>query len=243
MSSITWTPGAVSSEARRRAETIWRIVEAQHTASTMKLVDTLTEQDLLEDIIEENKPPLPSDTGGLDYLLASPFRYTPFPPGSRFRAVSDPGVFYGAASVRTAAAEVGYWRWRFLQETSGLERLGPAPHTAFSVPIDARTVDLRVPPFDRDSAVWTDKKDYSGTQAFAQVARRADVGVIVYRSVRDPDPSWCAAVLTPRAFASGRPDGATQTWHLVVTREEAIWRRAFEGTFSFSTCPWVLQAP
>ncbi len=204
----------------------------------MKLVDTLAEQDLLENIIEESKPPVPADASGLDYLLASPFRYTPFPPGSRFRSATDPGVYYGAASVRTAAAEVGYWRWRFLRETAGLDRLGPAPHTAFSVPIDARTVDLRVPPFDRDAAVWAHRSDYRGTQAFARVAREADVGVIVYRSVRDPEPSWCAAVLTPRAFASNRPDGATQTWHLVVTREEAIWRRAYEGTFSFPTAGW-----
>lgn len=235
MSLRTWTPDAVSSEARRRAETLWRIVEAQHTASTMKLVDTVEEQDILETLIEESKPPLPEEARELDYLLAAPFRYTPFGTGSRFRSPSDPGVFYGAESVRTAAAEVGYWRWRFLRETAGLDRLGPAPHTAFSVPIETAVVDLRLPPFDRDAVEWEHPADYGATQAFGRVAREAGIGAIVYRSVRDPEPAWCAAVLTPKAFAAKRPDGATQTWHLVVTREAAIWRRVSGDTFSFPT--------
>lgn len=35
---------------------------------------------------------------------------------ARFRAETDPGVFYGAGSVRTAAAELSYWRWKFRRE-------------------------------------------------------------------------------------------------------------------------------
>jgi hypothetical protein len=80
------------------------MVEAQHIASTMKLVDTAAEQDLLEEIIEAHKPPLPEEARALDYLLAAPFRYTPFAPGSRFRSPADAGVFYGAESVRTGPA-------------------------------------------------------------------------------------------------------------------------------------------
>lgn len=239
MSSITWTPDAVSSEARNRSETIWRIVESQHTASTMKLVDTLAEQDLLEEIIEENKPPVPHEARDLDYLLATPFRYVPFQPGSRFRSPSDPGVFYGAESVRTAAAEVGYWRWIFLLETEGLDRLGPAPHTAFSVPISASALDLRTPPFDRDSADWTNPHEYGATQAFARIAREAGIEAIFYLSVRAPEQSWCAALLSANAFAAKRPNKETQTWHLLVTRDEAIWRRESGATFSFPTSHWM----
>ena len=239
MSSTIWTPDAVSSEARHRLEIVWRIVESQHTASTMKLVDTLAEQDLLEEIIEESKPPVPPEATDLDYLLATPFRYVPFPLGSRFRSPFDPGVFYGAESVRTAAAEVGYWRWIFLRETEGLDRLGPATHTAFSVPIRAMAVDLRTPPFDRDSADWTDPHDYAVTQAFGRVAREAGIEAIFYLSVRAPEQSWCAALLTAKAFAAKRPDRETQTWHLLVTRDEAIWRRQSGGTFSFQTSQWM----
>jgi hypothetical protein len=238
VSSITWTPDAVSSEARHRSETIWRIVESQHTASTMKLVDTLAEQDLLEEIIEESKPPLPNEARDLDYLLATPFRYVPFQPGSRFRSPSDPGVFYGAESVRTAAAEVGYWRWIFLQETDGLDLLGPASHTAFRVPVSANAVDLRNPPFDRDTTDWTNPHQYGATRAFARIAREAGIEAIFFLSVRAPEQSWCAALLTAKAFASKRPDKETQTWHLLVTRDEAIWRRESGATFSFPTSRW-----
>jgi hypothetical protein len=204
----------------------------------MKLVDTLAEQDLLEEIIEESKPPVPDEARDLDYLLATPFRYVPFQPGSRFSSPSDPGVFYGAESVRTAAAEVGYWRWIFLLETEGLVRLGPAPHTAFSVPISASAVDLRTPPFDRDSADWTNPHEYDATQEFARIAREAGIEAVFYLSVRAPEPSWCAALLSAKAFAAKRSNKETQTWHLLVTRDEAIWRRESGATFSFPTSIW-----
>jgi len=108
------------------------MVESQHIAATMKLVDTRDEQDLLETMLESSKPVQPDDTAGLDYLLATPFRYHPRRGGSRFRSATDPGVFYGAESVRTAGAELGYWRWKFLQDAVDLDRIEPVAHTAFS---------------------------------------------------------------------------------------------------------------
>ena len=96
MSSTIWTPLAVSSEARAWAAPAWRIVEAQHVASTMKIVDDAAEQDVLELLLETSKPPQPSAVSTLDYLLATPFRYDPRRGGSRFRGATDPGVFYGA---------------------------------------------------------------------------------------------------------------------------------------------------
>ncbi len=114
MSFNTLTPAAVSSEARPWAAPVWRMVEAQHIASTMKIVDNDAEQDLLETLLEGSKPAQPASALALDYLLATPFRYNPLRGGSRFRAITDPGVFYGAESVRTASAELGFWRWRFL---------------------------------------------------------------------------------------------------------------------------------
>ena len=41
MSLPIWTPAALRSEAAARAGRGWRLVEAQHRVSTMKLVDTL----------------------------------------------------------------------------------------------------------------------------------------------------------------------------------------------------------
>ncbi len=213
------------------------MVEAQHVASTMKLVDSLAEQDLLEELIEGSKPSMPRDVAELDYLLATPFRYDPPKEGSRFRGTGDPGVFYGAQSVRTASAELGYWRWKFLHDAADLERIGPVAHTAFRTQVRCAAVDLRSKPFVKDAKHWRHPTDYRATQAFARVAREADVVGIIYESVRDPQPAWCVALLTPSAFASPKPHPETQTWFLAVTKEGVAWRRGNES-LTFSSAAW-----
>jgi hypothetical protein len=145
VSSNTWTPHAVESEARRATRRLWRAVEAQHIASTLRLVANVEEQLVLERLLEKSKPALPTEATGLHYLLATPFRYSS-PIGSRFRAPSDSGVWYGAERERTACAELGYWRWRFLMDSDGLDSLGPSPQTVFRAGIDGRMIDLTDPP-------------------------------------------------------------------------------------------------
>jgi hypothetical protein len=238
----TWTPAELSSKAQEHSFKVWRMVEAQHLVSTSKIVDTRAEQELLEDILEERKPPIPKDADSLHYLLFSPFRYeTRLPSGSRFRAVYESGVFYAAETIRTAAAEVGYWRWRFLQDTAGLERLQPCSFTAFRVPIKTDCIDLREPPYNSNASLWLHPNDYSATQAFGRTARDAAIGAILYQSVRDPEQHFCVAVLTPLAFAAKKPDNATQTWSLTISTEEAIWVRQGEESFSFKTCQWEIS--
>lgn len=225
MSSSTWTPPAVGSEARAFAGDVWRAVEAQHVASTMALVDTAEEQAVLESLIDEGKPGLPPAVGHLDYLLATPFRYRPPPGGSRFRGENDPGVYYAADAVRTACAELGYWRWRHLLDSPALASMPTKPQTVFRVRIAARAIDLREAPFASDRPRWTHPSDYAACQALARIARAARVQAIRYESVRDPARGGCCAVLDPAAFASRRPASA-QTWWLTVTRERVVWRRS-----------------
>lgn len=213
------------------------MVESQHIAATMKLVDNRDEQDLLESLLEASKPPSPRNTTGLDYLLATPFRYDPKRGGSRFRAVTDAGVFYGAESVRTAGAELGYWRWKFLQDAVDLERIEPVAHTAFRTEIATRVVDLRKPPFDADAAIWQHPTRYEPTQQFARIAREADIGGILYQSVRDPQPAWCVALLTPGGFVKTRPHAERQTWYLAVSHHEVTLRRDTES-MQFNASVW-----
>lgn len=233
----TLTPAAVSSEAFAWSGPVWRMVEAQHTASTMKIVDNSVEQDLLETLLEASKPAQPDSALALDYLLATPFRYNPLRGGSRFRAITDPGVFYGAESVRTASAELGYWRWRFLKDAVDLNKLEPVTHTAFSVDVSTQLVDLRLPPFSANASAWLHRTDYSATQAFAQVARQASLGGIQYQSVRDTQPAWCVALLTPQAFAKPRPRPAMQTWWLAVHPHAVTWRRNKQSMI-FAAAGW-----
>jgi hypothetical protein len=232
VSSTTWTPRAVASEAARCRLQPWRAVEAQHIASTRRLVDSLAEQSLLEEVLDEFKPSPPPALSNLHYLLATPFRYPPWLRGSRFRSPADPGVFYAAEAPRTACAELGYWRWRFLTDSAGLESLGPSPQTLFQAKVHAVAVDLREQPFARHARKWTDPTSYGATQAFAAAAREAGVSVIRYQSVRDPQKGGCAAILDPGAFA-GRTPVAQQTWLLTVTRTASTWQRDKES-FEFS---------
>ena len=147
MSSTTWTARAVASSAAAFEGELWRAVEAQHVVATTALVDTLEEQHTLERLLEEGKPAIPLAARRLHWLLFTPFRYPPPPRGSRFRGPADPGVFYGADEIRTACAELGYWRWRHLQDSPALAAMPTKPQTLFRSRVAAPCVDLRKPPF------------------------------------------------------------------------------------------------
>jgi hypothetical protein len=235
VSSTTWTPPAVASEAFRARRRLWRAVEAQHVASTLRLVSGLGEQLVLEKILEASKPALPAEARSLHFLLGTPFRY-PSPHGSRFRSQLDPGVWYGAEDKRTACAELGYWRWRFLLDSPALETLGPAPQTVFRASIDAKVIDLTRAPFKRDRAVWTRPADYGPTQKLAAVAREAGVGAIRYEAVRDPEHGAAVAVLRPQSFAPREPI-AQETWFLTVKQQRVVWQ-CTEATFEFDVKNW-----
>jgi hypothetical protein len=211
----TWTPRALASEARLYAKTLWRVVEAQHTASTMRLTDSLEEQALLESVLEDSKPALPAPVRRLHYLLATPYRYRPHT-GSRFRAALEPGVWYGAETLRTALAEKSYWRLRFLLDSPRTPDLKPVPHTAFQAAVRSRAaLDLTRAPFVRERATWTQRSDYQSTQALAVVARTAHIELIRYESVRDPE--HCRVRGSARSGRL-RPRQATRTRDLVHCR-------------------------
>lgn len=240
MSSSTWTARAVASEATLARFDLWRAVEAQHVSATMALADSVEEQHVLERLLEESKPPVPAAARRLHWLLFTPFRYPPPPGGSRFRGPTDPGVFYGADVVRTACAELGYWRWRHLRDTPALTSMPTKPQTVFRAKVAARCVDLRVKPFDADRAAWTRPDDYSACQRFARSARSAGITAIRYESVRDPQRGGCGAVLAPEAFARPSPLDQ-QTWLLSVARERVVWQRTGvirAQEFEFATAGW-----
>ncbi|MBX9844029.1 MAG: RES family NAD+ phosphorylase [Xanthobacteraceae bacterium] len=220
MSSSTWTRDALSSESRPVTGRCWRLVEAQHHVSTVKLTDNQEEQERLEQLLEETKPAIPAECIHLRYLLFTPFRYgAPYPRGSRFRRAGfTQGVFYGAELPRTAAIEVAFYRLLFFAESPATPwPANPGEYTAFAVDYaTGRAIDLRTPPLDRDRTRWIHPTDYAGCQALAGECREAGIDVIKYQSVRDPEPATNVAILHCRAFASA--DAVErQTWRIQVS--------------------------
>ena len=182
----------------------------------MKIVDTLAEQSLLEDLLEKTKPPVPPECRGLHYLLATPFRYgAPYPSGSRFRRAGfTPGVFYGSTTAPTAVAEMAFHRLLFFVESPGT----PWPRTAgeytvFSVTFRTTAgLDLTAPPFESDADRWTHPTDYAAFQDLADRAREIGAAVLKYPSARARS-GVNLALLTCRAFASRQPV-ERQTWRI-----------------------------
>ncbi len=214
-----WTQGARLSDALLTVPykgDVWRLVEAQHRVSTLKLVDSLDEQAVLEKLLDETKPSLPPECEGLDYLLAAPFRYAPYPNGSRFRrAGKTEGVFYASERVETAVAELSFYRLLFFAESPGTPFPdAPTDFSAFLVSVKTPAmVDLSHTAFP-DPAL-SDFINYEACQNFADRARRIHAGAIRYISVRDPRKGLNVAILTPRAFAAKQPK-TWQTWRIKV---------------------------
>lgn len=217
MSSHTWTPDALSSEVNSYRGHCWRLVEAQHQVSTLKLVDTLAEQKILEELIEAAKPPVPHECQHLDYLFSTPFRYdAEYPKGSRFRrAGRTPGVYYAAENVETAVAEMAFYRLLFFAESPATPWPNDAAeYTAFSAAIKTdRSIDLTITPLAADEAIWTDHLNYQPCQNLAETARNTSIEIIRYQSVRDPSAGANLALLFCAAFAEPAPV-ERQTWRI-----------------------------
>jgi RES domain len=232
MSSSIWTRCARRTERLRLSP--WRAVEAQHLIATRKLVDSDAEHEILEDLIDASKPPLPSRKGlaGLHYLLATPFRYPPLPHGSRFGARSERGIWYGADAIETALAEVAYYRLLFLEGTAA--RLLPITlhWSLFQAQVDAAPgADLTNPPFSRYRDAISSKVEYAASQRLGAEMRADGIQGCRYFSARDPDGGTNVAVFSPDAFARKTPS-RDHRWFCTVapgavefTRDDLLARK------------------
>jgi hypothetical protein len=226
MSQI-WTACSAQAVIAPLQGTLLRLVESQAQVATGHLGLTLEEQAELEDLLEAVKPPMPEDTGGLHYLLATPFRYPPLPYGSRFGNRYEPSLFYGSQQAGTVLAESAYYRlvfWHGMEQPpAGVIR---TRHTLFSADYACdQGVRLHRPPFDAYREVLTDRREYGATQALGRAMREAGVQGFEFISARDADCGLNVAVFTPAALASASP-GMYQDW----------WAETSAGGVSF-LCP------
>ena len=167
MGSTAWNPSWVEQYTTPATMNAFRMVETQHVAATMRLVDTADEQDLLEQMLEVSKPPLPPLSHQCHYLLAAPFRYFP-QTGSRFRALRRSGVWYGADTPFAACSEIAYWRQRFLLDSAGLVRQSLSTDLSmYEASVSGVAIDLLAPPWCQAQSVWQNQKTTAKHRSWA----------------------------------------------------------------------------
>jgi hypothetical protein len=190
-----------------------RLVESQEQIATVRLVGSLAEQAVLEDLLETSKPRLPRPAADLHYLLATPFRYPPLRYGSRFGRRTEPSLFYASRELGAVLAEAAYYRFVFW---SGMQSAPRTPlttqHSLFSTKITtARGLRLQRPPFAEHETLLAHRSEYTETQALGTLMREAGVEAFEFMSARDPDRGINLALYTPSALATRDPE-FVQPW-------------------------------
>ncbi len=216
-----WDKCGGAKNIRRLTAKPWRAVEAQHKVVTRKLVDSVEEQLLLEELLEKNKPSYPSETdNNLHYLLSTPFRYPPLKYGSRFGSRQQRGIWYGSAKIKTVLCEVAYYRFLFLQGSEA--ELGEvyADFTLFRASIKTSAgVDLTRQPFLKHKNKLIHPTDYQVPQELGDNMRENNVQAIRFFSARDKDSGINIAVFNSIAFDHKSPL-EFQHWHCVANSQK-----------------------
>lgn len=186
------------------------------------------EHEVLEDLIESTKPPVPSRR--LDRLLFTPFRYPPLRHGSRFGTRLERGIFYGSQHPEAALAERAYYILLFLEGTTADFASLEIPLTVFRVAFGtARAVDLTSGPFAELAGTIASRTSYSATQQLGREMRGAGVEAFLYPSARDPEGRTNVGLFTPDAFTRPAPT-AREEWHATASREGAEFLQRYVAT-------------
>lgn len=153
-------------------------------------------------------PPAQRVTGPGATLLMSAFTHLN-PEGSRFSDGSV-GVYYAAASLATAVAEVSHHRARFLARTHeaeiNLDLRWIQADLLHSALHDIRRASLGGALTNAALDAVYDPEVYGHGQQLGQALRAVGSAALVYDSVRDAQ-GQCVAVFQPRALANARAAG------------------------------------
>jgi len=183
-------------------------------------VDTPEEQSLLEEIIDEVKPPRPvgEQFEGLHFLLFTPFRYPPLKRGSRFGSPAERGIWYGAVELDTSLAEKAYYQFVFAAGAKTELKNLSALWSAYQAQIETdHGVDLTGPGFATFRSDISSPVTYSASQKLGRDMREAGVEAFVYESARCRNKGKAVGLIEP-AFKSRRPKpGPSQTWICTLT--------------------------
>jgi hypothetical protein len=163
----------------------WRVVESQYNSSSRDLVDTREEHDLLEDLLEKSKPQLANNK---HYLIFTPFRYPPLKYGSRFGAVYEPSLWYGSLFLKTAFAEVAFYRLKFINDSFANLEYIEIPMTAFQVYLQTdKGIDLTASAIKKYQGQISNKTSYEYSQQLGSEMRGEHIEAFIFTSARDKE--------------------------------------------------------
>lgn len=187
---------------------LYRLVESQEQVATRQWVDTLEEQQILEEMLECSKPSYPQNIDTLHYLLKTPFRYPPLKWGSRFGRISEPSIFYGACHIQTTLAESAYYRFVFWHSMQGhaIKKSLRSQHSLFSVGYQSQKgIQLQCPPFDHFVEYITHPTDYQHSQRLGTAMRNAEIALFEYPSARANHHALCVGLFNANCFSQSSP--------------------------------------
>ncbi|MCU4674253.1 RES family NAD+ phosphorylase [Catenovulum sp. 2E275] len=225
---------------------VYRFVESQEQVATTSLVDSLEEQALLEDLLEQNKPTLPAEHQSLHYLIATPFRYPPLKYGSRFGHQFMPSFFYASEDKLTALAEAAFYRFAFLlamQEP--YSKPVKSEHLMFSVKVKSnQTVDLTANSLTEFKPILTNPADYSFTQKLGEyLTEQKQVELIRFYSARDKFSNTAQtnlAIAQAKAICSTVPEQMVN-WLCQSNQQEVSFYSRNETLQSFALADFLVD--
>lgn len=197
-------------------ESVVRVVEGQSYISTRQLVDSDVEQEMLEQLIDDSKPPYPAngDVGRLGYLLKTPFRYPPLKYGSRFGSKSEMGIFYGSLAIEVALCESAYSRFKFMVDSDAVFEPGVIKYTSFEVAVESGVgLNLTAGTWEKQKERISSKVSYQYSQSIGQQAKKQQIDVILYYSARTDGVN--VAVLDMQVF-KGKQVKQRRDWDVYV---------------------------
>lgn len=204
----------------------WRIIESQEITATRKLVDSLDEQIILEEMIEANKPPILH--AYLDYhpLLYTPFRYPPLKFGSRFGKKTEASLWYGSLTRGTAMAEKAFYKLNFLRASAANYENVLEGLTAFTTQIKTK-LELIDPPFSQYSTEISSPNSYATSQLLGTSMRNAGVLAFNFLSARDPNQGANIALFSPEAFLHKKPNANSfESWQCIANKNRVDFIRS-----------------
>lgn len=201
----------------------WRAVEPQHNSYTRHLVDTEKEHEILESLIEKNKPSLPfNKLQNYHYLLSTPFRYPPLKYGSRFGSIHETSLWYGSKEIETTLSERAFYDFKFLRDTEAQLTPIHKSYTIFSTHVKTKNgVDLTKDPFLSFRDLISSPISYKTSQTLGTHMRKDNVEAFSFFSARDLNDGINIGLFSPRAFLDLEPNHDYQTWEAFI-REDSI---------------------